>query len=468
MAKRMKKWIVGTMACALLAATPAFAAPTEVFLNGDLLETQDEVRIQDGRTLMGFRDFFSATGLAVNWDDDTRTATTEAEGLAIVIRPDSGEVLVNNDAQELDVPPQLLDGHIYLPLRFFSESLGYEVDFTQEDERNIVTLEKDIAPAERPAEQRLTNANNGNADMGYFIVDNRLVALSWHNGQLRLERLNMDDGSIVQTQRFFVGGKESGIADVFETPAGEAALTFYAPDMGDFVGSSVPRLKQPLTMLETSLGELPLYETPAASAPLVIQARGISAEILDNTGYAIDTAGLPAGARAAVDLSRDKILYLINDKLLLVDPKAVNPLLLDADTAASQLIADGDRAVAAGVKNGVLHIDLIAADGEQRSTEPAMNAGDTLAIRDMKRTETGVFILLEDGKNSFVVKIAADNDVTVRTIDGLFDRFIPNLDDGSLRGLRIDQNGDYVLSKITLAAGLPRDTADDTPATAMN
>lgn len=452
MAKGMKKWIFGTVACAFLAATPAFAAPTEVYLNGDLLHTESEVLIQHNRTLMGFRDFFSATGLTVTWDEESRTAKTTMADQVILIRPDSGEVLINEESQVLDEAPQWRDDHIYLPLRFFSENLGYEVTFTQEDGRNIVSLQKNAAATVRPAEAWLTNANGGNEHMGYFIADGHLVALSWQSGQLKMERLAMTDGHLVQSQRFFIGGKESGIAEVFETAEGQAALTFHAQDMGDFLGSNVPRLKKPLMYLETSLGKLPLYETPAAAQPLIIDGRGMTKENAQQRGYAIDTATLSDGARESVALSGGNMLFLINDRLLLIDPKALTPLLLDRSTDATRLIADGDRAVAAGVKEGILQIDLITADGEHLHITPRLAAADELALLDMKRMEKGVCLLLRAGDESFVVTIGDNNESTATRIDGLFERLIPNLDDNSLYGFRIASGGEYVLSKKPLVA----------------
>ncbi|OXM85181.1 hypothetical protein CF651_16395 [Paenibacillus rigui] len=88
--------------------------------------------VKDGRTLVPFRKLFEALGFTVKWVEDgaIRKAIGTKDGLSIELTINQTSALVNGKAVALDVPAQIIDGHTMVPLRFVSESSGYQVAFS--------------------------------------------------------------------------------------------------------------------------------------------------------------------------------------------------------------------------------------------------------------------------------------------------------------------------------------------------
>lgn len=98
-----------------------------VNIDGQQLLFDVNPQIISGRTLVPMGTIFSTLGLTISWDEATRTATGTSEDITIVFTIGSDQALVNGEARTLDVPATIIDGRTLIPLRFLSESLGYNV-----------------------------------------------------------------------------------------------------------------------------------------------------------------------------------------------------------------------------------------------------------------------------------------------------------------------------------------------------
>lgn len=68
----------------------------------------------------------------VSWENNTVVVTDQVNGNKIVFGLDTTTALVNGTEQEVGVKPMLVHGWVLVPLRFVSESLGYQVDYNED------------------------------------------------------------------------------------------------------------------------------------------------------------------------------------------------------------------------------------------------------------------------------------------------------------------------------------------------
>jgi hypothetical protein len=102
--------------------------------------------IREGRTMVPVRAFMELCGADVVYDQDSRSVSLtlpDGRELSFAIGATTVEVTENTEVRttELDVPPYLKDDRSYVPLRFFSEALGYDV-FWDSDFQTAVVLDR--------------------------------------------------------------------------------------------------------------------------------------------------------------------------------------------------------------------------------------------------------------------------------------------------------------------------------------
>lgn len=115
----------------------------KVILNGTKLKFPDDQKsvIVEGRTLVAFRTIFEALGLSVNWISETSTAMGEKEGMKIELPIGNTVATINGVQKTTDVPAQLINSRTFVPLRFLSEALGFEVSWDG-DTKTVTISEK--------------------------------------------------------------------------------------------------------------------------------------------------------------------------------------------------------------------------------------------------------------------------------------------------------------------------------------
>lgn len=95
----------------------------------------------NGTTLVQFRPLFEQLGLKVGWNAETTTVTGEKEGLNIELPIGAGYARVNGVDKALEKAPVIMNGYTYVPARFVAETLGYTVDYDEEENRVIILTE---------------------------------------------------------------------------------------------------------------------------------------------------------------------------------------------------------------------------------------------------------------------------------------------------------------------------------------
>ncbi|MEK3725651.1 stalk domain-containing protein [Paenibacillus sp. FSL H8-0034] len=102
----------------------------QVAVNGSFV---NEFRgfIKEDVTMVPFRGIFERIGADFHWNEQERVLTSKRGSIELVLRPDVPEATVNGKSIQLDQAPTIVDGHIYIPLRFVGETLGAKVGWDQ-------------------------------------------------------------------------------------------------------------------------------------------------------------------------------------------------------------------------------------------------------------------------------------------------------------------------------------------------
>ncbi len=89
-------------------------------------ESQQPV-IVEGRTLIPLRGVFEKMGYTISWDGNTKTAMLISDKTRVSVTAGSSEFTVNGETKALDVPAQIMNGSMMLPLRAIGEAAGANV-----------------------------------------------------------------------------------------------------------------------------------------------------------------------------------------------------------------------------------------------------------------------------------------------------------------------------------------------------
>lgn len=82
--------------------------------------------IKEGRTMVAIRYLAEALEMRVAWDEETRTVLLEDEKFKIEIPVDTKKIIVNGEARESDVMPEINSGRTMLPIANIARALGLE------------------------------------------------------------------------------------------------------------------------------------------------------------------------------------------------------------------------------------------------------------------------------------------------------------------------------------------------------
>lgn len=116
---------VGTAAPARAETPPAVG----VVLDGQPLQMEVPPVVVDGRTLVPLRAIMEALGADLKWVAATATAEVSLGGHTVSLRVGDQVARVDGRSVNLDVPVQVVNGRMLVPLRFLVEATGGEVDW---------------------------------------------------------------------------------------------------------------------------------------------------------------------------------------------------------------------------------------------------------------------------------------------------------------------------------------------------
>lgn len=112
------------------------AAPIRIMLDGYPLGFPAEPIVVKGTTLVPFRAISEALGIQVTWDSKAKRISavkgSGANAIRVQLTLNNTKATVNGNPVSLAVEPQTVDGNTLIPLSFFSQQFGAQVDWDQE------------------------------------------------------------------------------------------------------------------------------------------------------------------------------------------------------------------------------------------------------------------------------------------------------------------------------------------------
>lgn len=138
--KNIGKYFVMTVLMAGLACTSVFGdSGIKVTMNGSPMQLSKVPLLESGRTLMPMRTVFESFGFNVVWDEKNHAILAKKDTYEVTMTVGSTAASVNRKEASLDVPPMIVDGSTYVPLRFVAEALGAEVAWDSATSKVLIT-----------------------------------------------------------------------------------------------------------------------------------------------------------------------------------------------------------------------------------------------------------------------------------------------------------------------------------------
>ena len=143
----MKRLLSFFLAIVMVFATAPFsmaeeAKPVIVTLDGKVIDCESygsPATIVDGRTLVPLRAIFESLGATVEWDKDTRTATSKLGDTQIKLTVGENVLYKNGTAIKIDVPASIINNRTMVPARAIADSFGVGVDWDKNTRTVILT-----------------------------------------------------------------------------------------------------------------------------------------------------------------------------------------------------------------------------------------------------------------------------------------------------------------------------------------
>lgn len=145
----MKRKIMLTLAA--MFTVSALAAPTSaadytkvnLLVEGKAVETDQSAVIVDSRTVVPVRVIAENLGSTVDWDANTKTVTFTYGNKTVAMEIGGVNLKVTEDGVTetvpVDVPATIINSRTMVPVRFLSETFGYNVDWDAETKTVNVT-----------------------------------------------------------------------------------------------------------------------------------------------------------------------------------------------------------------------------------------------------------------------------------------------------------------------------------------
>jgi Copper amine oxidase N-terminal domain len=106
--------------------------------------------VRGGTILIPLRSMFEQMGATVSYDPASKTADVTKPGSDVKVTVGKPEVIINGETRPLDVPPEIYQGTILVPVRVISEGMGAYVQWVP-DRRIVVVRYLPPTPPPPPA-----------------------------------------------------------------------------------------------------------------------------------------------------------------------------------------------------------------------------------------------------------------------------------------------------------------------------
>ncbi len=141
----MKK-IIAFMLLFCTIGTNVWAADISVAINGESIEfSGSQPFLTDGRAFIPVRGVFEKLGYEISWNNDTKTATLVNETKTIEISAYKNHLTIdNNTAVALDLPAQIIDGYMLIPLRAVATAAGIDMEWDHVNRTVMLRTQPDV------------------------------------------------------------------------------------------------------------------------------------------------------------------------------------------------------------------------------------------------------------------------------------------------------------------------------------
>jgi hypothetical protein len=109
-------------------------------INGRPTSLGAEPRKIDGQLFVPLHALVQQLGGQVNWDNESKTATTTIGQWTAPVNMNSRQLNVNNTPVTLSADPFVEDGVMWVPASFFHDAFGYNVQADPSSEQVAVSM----------------------------------------------------------------------------------------------------------------------------------------------------------------------------------------------------------------------------------------------------------------------------------------------------------------------------------------
>ncbi len=110
----------------------------QTYLNGEWLFTEVMPRVINGHNMVPAKDFLSAFGATVSWDNESKTMIAAKNGIQLEITLGTKKAVLNGTEMELGVAPVIKGNTLLMPLRAATDAFG--VGLKWDDANKIIHL----------------------------------------------------------------------------------------------------------------------------------------------------------------------------------------------------------------------------------------------------------------------------------------------------------------------------------------
>ena len=441
-----------------------------IFYNASLVSTAQPALLENGRFSLALRDFFEGIGVPVAWDSTSRSATVTTENKLVVIYPDTGKITINGLPMLVDAPPQMVGYHIYVPLRFLSEQLGYEVAYSVENDTHVVRItgtapellkvndgavtrikNRTVLPEEPENAQHHDNYAQWKENHVRYFVDasgllHQLVSTGNTDNLLEIRHIDPTKAAVDQST-YTLPKTMMALGPV--TAAGQKSfeLTLDPAQSTRYVGIGEPISTNAAAIFDTGLGRLLLYSSKAADTILSLDSQnGVVKGTYEEPqrGYVLDTIELNQTITdTSYAVSSDgRYAFLLDGYLMIIDPDSnelIHSELLSNELEDGSLIALGNRFIITGTENSRFtgHMGFYTAvynsDGQcqrfytNQTAKHRQTDWGYLQVLDQYTKDSMIYTLLKTNWDNYLAVYDAEEDIfSLRELPYPYTNFIPS------------------------------------------
>lgn len=126
--------------------------------------------IVGGRAFVPARAILEEMGGTIHWNGLKQTVTVLLEANTIMLTIGSATASLNGEEYFLDAPPFILNGRTYLPVRFITESLGFEATWNEAYQR--ITVSKPVVSSNTDSKELHITITAGTQTFPAVLYDN--------------------------------------------------------------------------------------------------------------------------------------------------------------------------------------------------------------------------------------------------------------------------------------------------------